>query len=80
MHIAFVVVLLLLVFGARRLPEIGRSLGSGLRELKGSLEGGVAAPALAPPPAESSVASQPVGDPATSAVGPAPGERRGVVS
>ena len=27
LHIAFLVVILLLVFGARRLPEIGRSLG-----------------------------------------------------
>ena len=28
LHIAFLVVILLLVFGAKRLPEIGRSLGS----------------------------------------------------
>ena len=27
LHIAFLVVILLLVFGAKRLPEIGRSLG-----------------------------------------------------
>ena len=33
-HIAILVVVLLLVFGARRLPEIGRSLGSGMREFK----------------------------------------------
>jgi mttA/Hcf106 family len=30
MHIAFLLVILLLVFGAKRLPETGRSLGSGL--------------------------------------------------
>jgi sec-independent protein translocase protein TatA len=30
---------LLLVFGARRLPEIGRSLGSGMREFKQSITG-----------------------------------------
>jgi sec-independent protein translocase protein TatA len=27
----------LLVFGPRRLPEIGRSLGKGMREFKGSI-------------------------------------------
>jgi sec-independent protein translocase protein TatA len=36
-HIAFVLMLLLLVFGAKRLPEIGRSLGSGMRGFKDSL-------------------------------------------
>jgi sec-independent protein translocase protein TatA len=39
LHIAFLVVLLLLVFGAKRLPEIGRSLGSGMREFKQSISG-----------------------------------------
>jgi sec-independent protein translocase protein TatA len=39
-HIAFLVVILLLVFGAKRLPEMGRSLGSGMRGFKDSLEGG----------------------------------------
>jgi sec-independent protein translocase protein TatA len=39
LHIAFLVVILLLVFGARRLPEMGRSLGSGLREFKQSING-----------------------------------------
>src|SRR5438552_2498992 len=30
-HLTFLLALLLLVFGAKRLPEMGRSLGSGLR-------------------------------------------------
>ena len=38
-HIAFLLVLLLLVFGAKRLPEMGKSLGSGLRGFKESLSG-----------------------------------------
>jgi sec-independent protein translocase protein TatA len=38
-HIAFLLILLLLVFGAKRLPEIGRSLGSGMRGFKESLSG-----------------------------------------
>ena len=39
LHIAFLVVILLLIFGAKRLPEIGRSLGSGMREFKDSITG-----------------------------------------
>jgi sec-independent protein translocase protein TatA len=38
-HIAFILVLLLLVFGAKRLPEMGRSLGSGMRGFKDSISG-----------------------------------------
>ena len=34
LHIAFLVVVLLLVFGARRLPEMGRSIGEGMRSFK----------------------------------------------
>jgi len=40
-HLVFLLVLLLLVFGAKRLPEIGRSLGSGMRGFKESLSGDV---------------------------------------
>ncbi len=51
-HIAFLLILLLLVFGAKRLPEMGRSLGSGMRGFKESLGGethtALAAPAQAP--------------------------------
>lgn len=38
-HLVFLLVVLLLVFGAKRLPEMGRSLGSGLRGFKDSLSG-----------------------------------------
>jgi sec-independent protein translocase protein TatA len=38
-HIAFLLVLLLLVFGAKRLPEMGRSLGEGLRGFRESISG-----------------------------------------
>ena len=33
------VVLILVIFGAKRLPEIGRSLGRGMREFKGGVTG-----------------------------------------
>jgi sec-independent protein translocase protein TatA len=38
-HIAFLLVILLLVFGAKRLPEMGRSLGAGLRGFKETISG-----------------------------------------
>ena len=38
-HLAFLLLILLLVFGAKRLPEMGRSLGSGLRGFKESING-----------------------------------------
>jgi sec-independent protein translocase protein TatA len=38
-HILFLLVLLLLVFGAKRLPKMGRSLGTGLRGFKETLSG-----------------------------------------
>ena len=38
-HLLFLGVLLLLVFGAKRLPEMGRSLGAGMRGFKESLSG-----------------------------------------
>ena len=39
LHIALVLVVVLLLFGAKRLPEMGRSLGEGLRGFKHSMEG-----------------------------------------
>lgn len=44
LHLALVLLIVLLVFGARRLPELGRSLGSGMREFKHSLESGESRP------------------------------------
>ncbi len=38
-HILFLLGLLLLVFGAKRLPEMGRSLGTGLRGFKETISG-----------------------------------------
>jgi sec-independent protein translocase protein TatA len=36
-HLAILFIILLLVFGAKRLPELGRSLGAGLRGFKESI-------------------------------------------
>jgi sec-independent protein translocase protein TatA len=38
-HLAFLVVLMLVVFGAKRLPEMGRSLGAGMRGFRESISG-----------------------------------------
>jgi sec-independent protein translocase protein TatA len=38
-HIALLFLIALLLFGAKRLPEIGRSLGTGMREFKDSIAG-----------------------------------------
>jgi sec-independent protein translocase protein TatA len=38
-EIVILVVVLLLVFGSRRLPEMGRSVGKGMREFKHAVTG-----------------------------------------
>jgi sec-independent protein translocase protein TatA len=38
-HLLFVLVIALLVLGPKRLPEVGRSLGRGLRDFRGALSG-----------------------------------------
>jgi TatA/E family protein of Tat protein translocase len=39
LHIAFLMIVALFVFGAKRLPEMGRSLGSGMRGFKEAISG-----------------------------------------
>jgi sec-independent protein translocase protein TatA len=36
-HLALLFLIALLLFGAKRVPEIGRSLGSGMREFRDSV-------------------------------------------
>jgi sec-independent protein translocase protein TatA len=46
-----ILIVALLVFGPKRLPEMGRSLGKGMREFKDSLSGKDEQPELQRPPA-----------------------------
>jgi len=36
-HLIIILIIILLLFGAKRLPEIGQSLGQGIQEFKGEL-------------------------------------------
>ena len=40
MEVVVILLVVLLLFGAKRLPEIGRALGEGIREFKKSLKDG----------------------------------------
>ncbi|HEY1370118.1 MAG TPA: twin-arginine translocase TatA/TatE family subunit [Gaiellaceae bacterium] len=67
-HIVLLLLIALLLFGGRRLPEIGKALGSGMREFKDAVTGNTpsaadtqpelppaeptATPTMAPPPPE----------------------------
>ena|SRR5213595_4099136 len=78
LHIAVLVVILLLVFGAKRLPELGRSLGSGMREFKDSITGSSSTPeqptlpAATQQPVQPPAQAQPQAQPAPPQAQPAP--------
>jgi sec-independent protein translocase protein TatA len=38
-HLLFILVVALLVLGPKRLPEVGRSLGKGIRDFRGAISG-----------------------------------------
>ncbi len=38
-HLLFILVIALVVLGPKRLPEVGRALGRGLRDFRGALSG-----------------------------------------
>jgi sec-independent protein translocase protein TatA len=39
LEVVVVLIIALIVFGPKRLPELGRSLGKGIREFRGSVSG-----------------------------------------
>jgi sec-independent protein translocase protein TatA len=40
LEIGIILVIVLLIFGPKKLPDLGRSLGSSIREFKGGIGGG----------------------------------------
>ncbi len=48
-ELIIIMIVLLLLFGAKRLPEMGRSLGRGMREFKDSVSGVDDAPSTTTP-------------------------------
>jgi sec-independent protein translocase protein TatA len=38
-HLFFILVIVLIIFGPGKLPELGRGLGKGIREFKGAVRG-----------------------------------------
>ncbi len=60
-ELIILLLVLLLVFGAKRLPEMGRSLGKGMREFKDSVSGiedAVSTTPPAPPPTTTTTATR----------------------
>jgi len=41
MHLVFIMVIVLIIFGPGKLPELGKGLGKGIREFKEALKGGM---------------------------------------
>ena len=39
LEIAIVLIIVLIIFGPKRLPELGRSMGKGIREFRGHMSG-----------------------------------------
>jgi sec-independent protein translocase protein TatA len=61
-HIILLLLIALLLFGGKRLPEIGRALGSGMRDFKDAITGESSKAAESPaalPPAEPTIAPTP---------------------
>jgi sec-independent protein translocase protein TatA len=48
-HLLVIAIVLLVLFGAKRLPELGKGLGEGLKGFKEGLKGVTEPPAAAPP-------------------------------
>lgn len=57
-HIILILLIALMLFGGRKLPEIGRSLGTGMREFKDSITGRTSPEQLAPAETNDSASQQ----------------------
>lgn len=51
-HLLFILLIVLILFGPGKLPELGKGLGKGIREFKDALRGGMESTPEKPRPAE----------------------------
>ena len=58
MHLLVIAIVLLVLFGAKRLPELGKGLGEGLKGFKEGLKG-VTEPTAAPPATQQNAQTAP---------------------
>ena len=64
-HLIFILVIALLVLGPKRLPEVGRSLGKGLRDFRSAINGDERESVeAAPAPTTTVESTQPAHEPA----------------
>jgi sec-independent protein translocase protein TatA len=66
-HLIFILVIALIVLGPKRLPEVGRSLGKGIRDFRGALSGADDPEPSEPEPPATVSSAQPI-TPATTTV------------
>ena len=48
-HLFFILLIVLIIFGPGKLPDLGRGLGKGFREFKDAIKGGAGADSSASP-------------------------------
>ena len=60
-HILILVVIIMLLFGSKRIPEIGRSIGKGIQEFKSGLREVTSNEQVPPPPQEQRPVQPPTG-------------------
>jgi sec-independent protein translocase protein TatA len=47
-HLLFILLIVLIIFGPGKLPELGKGLGKGIREFKDAIRGGMEKPESSP--------------------------------
>lgn len=63
-EIVIVLLIVVVFFGAKKLPELGKGLGSGMREFKDGIQGKDDAPTITPPAPTSAPTTQVPAEPA----------------
>ena len=62
MDIGVVLVIVLILFGGKKIPEVMRGLGQGIREFKGGMRDDQTPPPPAPPAASTTVSAPPTAE------------------